>query len=132
MLRAPHGVAHAAQGAAAVLAAACVWRAWRGGHPCRVPIALAATALATPHAFIYDLPLLSGAVILFAGDRLRSGLGWAEGVGLAAVLVFPIALNLPGPELPIAGPMLLMALGLFWRSPATLRHARISLGAQPA
>ena len=132
MLRAPHLVAHGAQGAAAVLAAACVWRAWRGGHPCRVPIALAATALATPHAFIYDLPLLSGAAILFAADRLRSGLGWAEGVGLAAVLVFPIALNLPGLELPIAGPMLLMALGLFWRTPATLRHARISLGAQPA
>jgi hypothetical protein len=100
----PHGVAQAVQVLAALAAAAAVWAAWRRPGPFAVPALLAATCLATPHAFLYDLPLLSAGALLFAGQRLRTrgALVLPEVAVLAGVLAMPVGMTLQGAPIPLS------------------------------
>jgi hypothetical protein len=112
MLGVPKIIARGAQLAAALFAAAVVWRAWRClPHSLAVPALLAATCLATPHAFIYDLPMLSSAVLLFAAHRLRStGCLILPEIGvLIFVLAIPAIMSLRDVHAPIST----VAIGLF-------------------
>lgn len=105
MLGLPQDIARAGQSAAALVAAVVVWRAWRRlPHSLAVPMLLAATCLATPHAFIYDLPMLSSAVILFAAHRLRStgSLALPEVGVLIFVLAIPEVMSLYDLHAPIS------------------------------
>ena len=99
-----HGVAQAVQAAAALLAGAAVWVAWRRPGPFAAPVLLAATCLATPHAFLYDLPMLSAAAILFAGGRLRAtgSLAPAEVAAVAAVLAMPAVVTMLASPVPVS------------------------------
>ncbi len=100
MLGMPHGVALGLQGVAAAGAAVLVWRAFRRAGQCgprELLILAAATFLATPHAFVYDLPLLTGAALVY-------GVGGRGGV-TALVLVLPAAMLWSGP-LPLSTPVL--------------------------
>jgi hypothetical protein len=63
-LGAPHGLATAAQVAAAGIAIAAVWRAFRIGHPGRLAILLCAGLLASPHVSNYDLVPLAVAALM--------------------------------------------------------------------
>ena len=106
-----HDAAQAVQAVAALAAAAAVWAAWRRPGPFAIPALLAATCLATPHAFLYDLPLLSSGVLLFAGERLRARgmLVLPEVAVLAAVLAMPVAVTV----LDTPGPLSTITVGLF-------------------
>ena len=106
-----HGAAQGVQAVAAVLAAVAVGCAWRRPGPFAVPVLLAATCLATPHAFLYDLPILSAAAILFARYRLgtEGSLPLHEAVVLAGVLAMPAVVVVLGPVVPLST----LAIGLF-------------------
>ncbi len=104
-LGASQGLARSAQAAAALAAGIVVWRAWRLlPHCLAVATLLAATCLATPYAFIYDLPVLSSAVFLFAAHRLRSigSLVLPEVVVLVTVLAVPAVMAFPDCHVPIS------------------------------
>jgi hypothetical protein len=106
-LRALHvapGIARPAQAALALAAAVWVWRECRHGLTRGAVLALATgTFLATPHAFIYDLPLLTGAVLLFIDHRLRAsdGLSTGEVCALTLALIFPALMVHAGGTVPI-------------------------------
>ena len=105
------GVARPAQLVLALAAAAWVWRAARPGLGPRAVLVLAtASFLATPHAFIYDLPMLSGATLLFVADRAPAGVTAQEAAALALALVFPAAMVHAGTTWPI-GIVCLLLLG---------------------
>ena len=104
-LGAPQGLARAAQAGAALAAATVVWRAWRLlPYGLAVPALLAATCLATPYAFVYDLPVLSSAVFLFAAYRLQTtgSLVLPEIVVLVMVLAIPAVMSFPAVHVPIS------------------------------
>ncbi len=118
-----HGAAQGVQAAAALLAAAAVWAAWRRPGPFAAPVLLAATCLATPHAFLYDLPMLSAGAILFAAERLRAGgsIPAREVAALAAVLAMPAVVVMLGSAVPVSS----LATGAFlWVSLAAGRQGR--------
>ncbi len=74
-----------------------------------------------PYAFVYDLPLLTGAVLLFIADRSRapSGLSTGEVAALALALVFPAIMVHAGGAVPIGAPCLaLLAAVLIAVTPA--------------
>jgi hypothetical protein len=100
------------QTAVACLAAALVWVSFRRlPRALAIPVLLAATCLATPHAFIYDLPMLTGAVLLFVVYRLRSNQPFLlPQIGvLMLVLTFPAIMAGSGSQVPVSS----VALGLF-------------------
>jgi hypothetical protein len=81
-----------AQIIATALGVILVWVSFRRGQrECAVPIMLAATCLAVPHAFIYDMTILTGAVLFFVGYRLRSEIPFSlpEMAILVLALWFP-------------------------------------------
>ena len=105
-------VAHAAQAAAALLAAACVWGAFRGGFTRRATaVLLIATLLATPYAFAYDLPMVGYAVLLFVLERTDAGTGFAIPELAVLLLVLSAPLLMIFPPLPL--PWGSLASGLF-------------------
>jgi hypothetical protein len=55
LLGAPHWLALAAQGAAAILAVVAVWRVFKARSPGQLPVLLCAGLLASPHVSNYDL-----------------------------------------------------------------------------
>ena len=102
---APALVSAAAQGLAALAAAAAVWTLWRGrARPELRAAALAAGALTvSPYGFVYDGPLLGIAAVFLLRD-LRSGEAASAGeavllaaglFGQAAFLVAPTSLVTP-------------------------------------
>lgn len=109
LLEIPHAAALQAVAGAAM--AVVVWSAFRRGISLgAIGVLAAATALANPHAFYYDLPMLTAAVLFIGAARLRSGqsLRWWETVLLMAVLCLPavmvwtLVLKAPAPvSLPV-------------------------------
>ncbi|HET7880774.1 MAG TPA: glycosyltransferase family 87 protein, partial [Acetobacteraceae bacterium] len=85
------------------LAAAGVWFAFRRSSPASCAPALAvASVLATPYAFIYDLTLVTAAVILFRAQYFAT-LSAYENLVMSAAALLPIGMlfNLVGPVPPI-------------------------------
>lgn len=129
MLGVPPAVADAIQALSAIAMVLTVWTCFRRG-PGEQAIAalLVATFLCTPHALIYDAPMLTAALILFVGARLRAGDGFTAGevAALASGVLFPIAMVLKGWHIPISGPVLLVLLAVIVRdvmATAPARHA---------
>jgi Glycosyltransferase family 87 len=84
--------AYGMQIVAGSFAAWLTWRACRGGMtPVAITVLAVATFFVTPHAFIYDLPMVSGALMLYANQQLagtpRSEAGTSM---LAVVLLFAV------------------------------------------
>jgi hypothetical protein len=75
LLGAPGWLANAAQGAAALLAAGAVWRAFRRplDPALRLAVLLTAIVFAAPHCSPYDLLLLNASVLLLLGYVLDGG-----------------------------------------------------------
>ena len=97
-----------AQAIAALAAAVAVWQAARSGvTPLAGAALMAAAFLATPYAFLYDLPILSYAVLVVVQDR-SDGFGSGEVMLLLAAIALPVAMlfnpfNLPwGAMIPAA------------------------------
>jgi len=118
LLGAGAGVAYAAQAVAALLAAACVWSAFRAGFTRRATaVLLIATPLATPYAFAYDLPMVGYAVLLFVLDRIDAGAGFAipELAVLLLALSAPLLMIFPPLPLPWGSLASALLLGLVMR-----------------
>ena len=109
---APALIARLAQAVAACLAAVTVWVCVRRGpRGLALVTVLIATCLATPHAFVYDLPMLTSAIVWFAAYRLQKGtlLSPVEVVVLVMVLLFPAVMTISDAPLPVST----ICLGLF-------------------
>jgi hypothetical protein len=74
-------LAHAAQIAAAALALFAVWRVRRRHDPTAQAVIPLATILATPYAFHYDLPMITGAIL-----ALMATTAWLSTARLLAYL----------------------------------------------
>ncbi len=119
------------QWAATAAAAAIVWTLFRSG-PRQLAGAglLAASLLATPYAFVYDMPIVTTAVIWLVAERHRAGdaLGTGEVAVLMLAMLAPITLAAVGPRFPLAMLSLILLLGAIVRRCRRLRstaaHAR--------
>lgn len=114
----------AAEAPFAALAVWLVWRAWRDGAGTpvqRAALLCAATFLATPQAFNYDLiPVAFAALVLLRpGGAPRAAWTWSlDALVVLAAWALPAAMLWLGVELkiPVAPPVLtLLALRLAWR-----------------
>lgn len=112
--------ARAVQGAATLAAAAAVWTAFRAGpsEPAKA-LLLAATVLATPYAFVYDLPMLGTAIIWLVADCQHRGEAFdrLEVLVLELAAIFPIAMpgglsRLPFAPIILSGFVAMIALHL--------------------
>lgn len=103
----PHGMANLVQAASACVMAGLVWFACRGGlRGPAIAVVVGATFLTTPHAFFYDMPMLTAAVLLLGRARWRDGtLRAPEAAFLVLVLCSPVAMVESG--LPLCLPVLL-------------------------
>jgi hypothetical protein len=124
-LGAPPWLADAVQAGTGLGCAAIVWASFRRGpRELAGVVLLAATCLATPHALLYDLPVLTGAVLAYAAFRMREGgaLDGLELLSIAAVLVFPAVMGWAATALPISGPAMVSFLVV------VMRQRRRSMG----
>lgn len=88
-------IGYVLQAVAASGAIVVVWSCWRRKSDAEALVVLtAATFLATPYAFVYDLPVLTGAVLYLIASRVaRDGsFTSAEVLTLMIALVLPIGL----------------------------------------
>jgi len=120
------GAAQLAQWVTAAVAAATVWTLFRSG-PRQLAGAglLVAALLATPYAFVYDMPIVATAVIWFVAERHRAedALGTGEVVILMLAMLAPITLAAVGPRFPLATISLILLLGAIVRRCRRLRLA---------
>jgi hypothetical protein len=124
-LGAPPWLADAVQAGTGLGCAVIVWASFRRGpRELAGVVLLAATCLATPHALLYDLPVLTGAVLAYATFRMREGgaLDGLELISIAAVLVFPAVMGWAATALPISGPAMVSFLVV------VMRQRRRSMG----
>lgn len=100
-------------GATGLIAAAAVFWSFRRGAPAgslRIAIFLAATLLATPYAFNYDMPALSAALAAVATLHMTERPRPGELLTLAAAWTLPLSVMLiNGRTLPL-GPVILFAM----------------------
>lgn len=112
-------IAKEIQALAAIVVAVLVWRCFRRG-PTKLAAAalLVGTFLATPHAFVYDMPMTTAAIILFIEARLEttSEFNLAEVLILTLAFMFPLLMVINGLALPIGFVPLVLLFGLIlWR-----------------
>jgi hypothetical protein len=103
-----------------------VWRAWRQGpSPRAAALLVVGTYLATPHAFNYDMPMMTMGLVWYCAERMRAEEPLDIGELLALLLAFAlplIMLNLKSVALPmgflklktIGVPMSFAPLGLMF------------------
>lgn len=117
-------VAAIAQAIATLFCVGAVWRAWRGGWTIEAKLAMlfAATPLATPYLFNYDLPFLILPVLWLANEvRVNPRGGW-ERLELVAFYLAPLLTR--SLALPLGAN--LMPWVSVWLLVAVLRRAAIS------
>lgn len=110
------------QSAVAVGIAILIWRIYRPGATRKAAsVLLAGTFLATPHAFVYDLPMLTGAITGFVAEKLRfdDGFDLAEIAVLIFALAFPALMMFAGPHIPLSTLPELLLFGLVLARPRT-------------
>ena len=118
-------VAKMIQGVVAVGVAALVWGCFRrGSGRLATAVLLVGTALATPHAFIYDLPIVAAAIALLIEERVAFSLG--EVVILIAAFTFPILMMLKMDALPVSAVPLLLLFGMMVRDVRAGRSGTIA------
>jgi hypothetical protein len=110
--------AQLAQWAATAAAAATVWALYRSG-PTRLAAAglLVAALLATPYAFVYDMPILATAIIWVVAERHRAGdaLGTGEVLVIILAMLSPMTLAAGNTRFPLAALSLILLLGIIVR-----------------
>jgi hypothetical protein len=117
-LGAPPAAAQLAQWGGTAGTAAIVWILFRSG-PTQLAGAglLVASLLATPYAFVYDMPGIATAVIWLAAERQRAGdaLGTGEVLLMILVMLSPITLVAGTSRFPLATIALVLLLGAIVR-----------------
>ncbi|HVC56468.1 MAG TPA: glycosyltransferase family 87 protein [Stellaceae bacterium] len=117
--------AWAGQLLATLAVAAVVWFCFRqGATPLAIAALLVGAFLTTPYAFVYDMPMVSTAVIWLVVERCRSG-GVFQ-LGEAALLVLamfvPCLMLMPELRLPIGVICLVLLLGTIFRRNSRVRQ----------
>jgi hypothetical protein len=105
--------AAAIQAAVAAIVIPIVWIVFRRATgDLAIAALLAGTFLATPYAFIYDMPIIAAALVLALRARVRSGAGFgaADMALIAAVVILPYIMEAQLSPLPLGAPL----LGLFF------------------
>jgi len=118
-------VAQALQWAATAVMAVIVWWLFRrGATKLAAAGLLAATPLATPYAFVYDLPIIATAVIWLVAERQHAGqtLGTGEVFVLMLAMAAPVALAAGSTNFPLAPLALMLLLGIVVRRCHRLRR----------
>ncbi|MBV9017075.1 MAG: DUF2029 domain-containing protein [Alphaproteobacteria bacterium] len=121
------GSANTVQWAAFAASAAIVWALFRhGATPLAGAALMVATFLATPYAFVYDMPLLAAAVIWIVEERRRDRDAFTslEMLILMLAAVFPMTMPSGTSHFPLAPTILALLLGLI--------AARLWRGRRPA
>jgi hypothetical protein len=106
------------QYAGTAVAAALVWVLFRSGpQPLAVAGLLVATLLATPYAFVYDMPIIASAVIWVVAERHRAGdaFGTGELFILVLAMIAPITLVDANPRYPLPLLSLILLFGAIVR-----------------
>ena len=124
MLGASPGWADALQLAVSLPVAAMVWRAWRRGPtPQAAALLVVGTFLATPHAFNYDMPMMTPALVFYVLARRDKGLDVGEIAALGLALLTPFLMK----ELKsVATPFSFAPLGLMFALLAWPRDEEVS------
>ena len=108
-------VAKGVQAIATLGVAILVWRCFRR-YPGRLAAAalLVGTFLATPHAFFYDLPVVTGALALLIEARIEAGAAFslAEVLILILAFIFPALMMMTDVTLPLSTVALILLFGL--------------------
>ena len=109
--------AHAIQTVLSLAMAILVWRTWRRGASLpAIGVLVAATFIATPHAFFYDMPALTAAVLFLGMARIQQGTLWVgEALLLATVLCVPEAMIWAENAVSLP-PLLAFTLWAAWRT----------------
>jgi len=119
------------QWAVTVAAAATVWTLFRSG-PSELAGAglLVASVLATPYAFVYDMPFLATAAIWIVAERHRAGdsLGTGEVLVMMSAMISPIMLVAGTSRFPLATLSLILLLGVIARRCRRLRSPTARAG----
>ncbi|HYZ24853.1 MAG TPA: glycosyltransferase family 87 protein [Rhodopila sp.] len=114
------GAAAAAQAVCGGLAALLVGLCFRDGETKLASAALlVGTFLATPHAFVYDMPMLAAAIALYIDARLEtdSGFNLIEVLVLGALMLFPGLMMVGSLDARASIPPLVGMFGLIlWRA----------------
>ncbi len=99
-LKAPAGLAMAAQAMASLAIAVFVFLVWRRTDDllARVGVLTIGALLTSPYAFYYEMPLVIPALVLLARRGAETGFLFGERPMLAALYVAPLAM--PGPHPP--------------------------------
>jgi hypothetical protein len=108
------------------LAAALVWVLFRSGsRPLAGAALLVASLLATPYAFVYDMPIIATAVIWVVAERHRAGdaFGTGEVFVLILAMIAPVTLAEANPRFPLPLLSLVLLLGAIVRRCWLLREA---------
>jgi hypothetical protein len=116
--------AQLAQWAATAASMAIAWMLFRcGPSPLAAAGLLVAAPLATPYAFVYDMPLLATAVIWFVAERRRVGdaLGTGEVAVIVLALLSPVTLAAGTSRFPLAALSLVLLLAAIVRRCGRLR-----------
>ena len=113
-------IAKAVQGLAAVAVAVLVWRCFRRNAGRLATAALlVGTVLATPHAFIYDFPIIAAAMALLVQERMviNPVFSLSEVVILILGFTFPLLMMIEADQfaLPVSAVPLLLLFGLILR-----------------
>lgn len=118
---------HAIQLAAAAVAGLAVWRCFRSGSSRLAAASLfVATFLASPHAFVYDMPVLATAVLWMIAERQQAGeaFGTGEVLVLLLAMVAPITLVAGASRFPLTMLSLVLLLAVIVRRCDRLRARR--------
>lgn len=108
-------IAKEIQALAAIVVAVLVWRSFRRGlTKLAVAALLVGTFLVTPHAFVYDMPMTTAALILVIEARLEttSEFNLAEVLILMLAFMLPLLMVINGLALPIGFVPLVLLFGL--------------------
>ncbi|HEX2943628.1 MAG TPA: glycosyltransferase family 87 protein [Rhodopila sp.] len=118
LLGCPYALAQAVQAGVALVVAVMVWRVHRRGSDRIAHAALiVGTFLATPHAFIYDMPVLAAAMCLFIQDRIACGGAFtlAEIGVLTLGSFFPVYIVAERPDIPVSSVCLILLFAMLVR-----------------
>jgi Glycosyltransferase family 87 len=111
-------IAEVIQAVVAVVVASLVWGCFRR-TPGRLAIAalLVGTFLATPHAFVYDLPMITAAMALFIEAKMEDNAEFtlAEIAILILAFIFPSLMVTDLITLPVSAVPLLLLFGMILR-----------------
>ena len=108
-------MAHAFQALAAMAGLLALWRVRNSATPEAKAVLPLAAILATPYAFVYDLPMVTGAVLSVVAARITAGARFAEFEFPSLLACVMVPAMLPGCRGAVAVVLPVMLAACLWR-----------------